>query len=133
MTRLSMALKVMPKSYKRHTFILIAIYEITNFMVTISIYQLRSQGIGDTLIEHVFSKYSICEYMNIDQDNMFMSALINYILKILGTKIKTVAPYNHPSLQAEYILKSLATILMNHLTGLAQYWTRKPTICNVQL
>ena len=57
------------------------------------------------------------DYMIIDQDSVFMSALINYLFKGLGIKNKTVAPYNHKSLQAEHGITSLATILTKHLTG----------------
>ena len=37
-TRLSMDLKVMPRYYKGHTFILVVIDEVINFMVTIPIH-----------------------------------------------------------------------------------------------
>ena len=57
MTRLSMDLKVMPKSYKGHRIILVVIDEVTNVMVTIP-NQSRSEEIGDALIEHMFSKYT---------------------------------------------------------------------------
>ena len=59
-----------------------------------------------------------------DQDNTFMSSLMNYLFKKLDITIKTVAPYNHQSLQAEHGIKSLSTILMNHLTNLGQMWLK---------
>ena len=46
-----------------------------------------------------------------DQDSVFISLLKNYLFKKLDIKIKTVAPYNHQSLQAEQGIKSLSTIL----------------------
>ena len=39
-------------------------------------------------------------------------------------KIKTVAPYNHQSLQAEYVIKSLSTIVTKHLMGLDKIWPK---------
>ena len=36
---------------------------------------------------------------------------MNYLFKALGSKIKTVGPYNHKSLQAEHHIKSLSNIL----------------------
>ena len=39
-------------------------------------------------------------------------------------KIRTVAPYNHQSLQAEHGIKSLSNILMKHLTSLGQMWPK---------
>ena len=55
-----------------------------------------------------------------DQDSAFMSSLMNYSFKKLDIKMKTVAPYNHQSLQAEHSIKSLSTILTKHLMDLAQ-------------
>ena len=57
-----------------------------------------------------------------DQDRTFMSSLMTYLLNKFGIKIKTIAPYNHQSLQAEHGIKSLSCILTKHLTNLAQIW-----------
>ena len=59
-----------------------------------------------------------------DQDNAFMSSLITYLLDKLNIKVKTVAPYNHLSLQAEHGIKSLSNILTKHLTNLGQMWLK---------
>ena len=59
-----------------------------------------------------------------DQDRAFMSSLMNYLFKKLDIKIKTVAPYNHQSLQVEHRIKSVSTILMKHLTSLGQMWPK---------
>ena len=55
-----------------------------------------------------------------DQDSTFMSILMNYLFRKFGLKVKTVAPYNHQSLQAEYGIKSLSSILTKHLTEQGQ-------------
>ena len=60
--------------------------------------------------------------MIMDLDSAFMSSLMNYLFKRLGIKIKTVAPYNHQSLQAEPSIKSLSNILTKHLTGSGEMW-----------
>ena len=49
-----------------------------------------------------------------DLHSAFMSSLMSYLFKKLGIKIKTVAPYNHQSLQAEHGIKSLSNILTKH-------------------
>ena len=85
-----MDLKVMPKSYKGHKFILCIIDEVTNYLITVPIYQSRSEEIGDTLIDNVISKYCIPDYIIMDKDNASMSLL----------------------------KKSLSTILTKHLRGL---------------
>ena len=59
-----------------------------------------------------------------DQDSAYLSSLMNYLFKKLDIKIKTGAPYNHQSLQAEHDIKSLSNILMKHLTNLGQMWLK---------
>ena len=59
-----------------------------------------------------------------DQDNVFMSSLMNYLFKKLDIKIKTVAPYNHQLLQSEHGIKSLSTIFTKYLTDLGQMWPK---------
>ena len=44
------------------------------------------------------------------------------MFKRLGIKLKTVAPYNYQSLQAEHGIKSLSNIMTKHLTGSGQMW-----------
>ena len=53
-----------------------------------------------------------------------MSSLMTYLLNKFIIKIRTVAPYNHQSLQAEHGIKSLSTILTKHLTNLGQMWPK---------
>ena len=57
-----------------------------------------------------------------DQDSAFMSSLMTYLLNKFNIKIRTVAPYNHQSLQAEHGIKSLSNILTKHLTNMEQMW-----------
>ena len=114
----------MPESYKGHKFILCTIEEVINYLITVPIYQYKSEKIGNTLIDNVISKYCIPGYIIIDQDSEFMSSLMNYLFKKVDTKINTVAPYNHQSLEAEHGIKSLSSILTNHLTGLCQMWPK---------
>ena len=82
----------MPKSYRGHKFILCIIDEVTNYLITVPIYQAKSE--------------ETC------------------LLSTFNIKIRTVAPYNHQSLQAEHGIKSLSTILTKHLTNLGQMWPK---------
>ena len=59
-----------------------------------------------------------------DQDSAFTSSLMTYLLHKFNIKIKTVAPYNHQTLQAEHGIKSLSHILTKHLTNLGQVWPK---------
>ena len=56
LSRLSMDLKVMPRSGKRHKFILCIIDEVTNYLNMVPIYQSKVEEVGEALIEHVITK-----------------------------------------------------------------------------
>ena len=95
-----------------------------NYLITVPIFQARSEEIGDTLIENIITKYCIPECIIMDQDRAFMSSFMTYLLNKFGIKIKTVAPYNHQSLQAEHGIKSFSHILTKHLTNMGQIWPK---------
>ena len=122
MSKLSMDLKVVPRSQKGHKFILCIIDEVTNYLITVPIFQSRSEEVGEALIEHVILKFCVPDCIIMDQDSAFMSILMNYLFRKLNIKIMTVAPYNHQSLQAEHGIKMLSQILMKHLTVQGQMW-----------
>ena len=66
MSRLSMDLKVMPKSQKGHKYVLCIIDEVTNFLITVLIFQTKSEEAGEALLEHVITKHSIPDYIIMD-------------------------------------------------------------------
>ena len=110
----------MPRSHKGHKFILCIIDEVTNYLITVFIYQAKSEEIGEVLIENVITKYCIPEYIIMNQDSAFMSSFMTYLLNKFNIKIRTVALYNHQSLQAEHSIKSLSTNLTKHLSNISQ-------------
>ena len=59
-----------------------------------------------------------------DQDSAFMFSLMMYLFHRLDIKMKTIAPYNHQSLQAEHGIKSITCLLTKYLTSLEQVWTK---------
>ena len=102
---LSMDLKVMPRSNKGHKFILWIIDEVTNYLITVPMYQSKGDEVGEALIKHIMTKYCIPDCIIMDQDSTFMSSLKNYLFSKFNIKIKMVAPYNHQSLQADHGIK----------------------------
>ena len=111
-----MELKVMPRSQKEHQFIPCIIDEVTNYLITMPLYQVKSEEVGEALIENIITKFGTPDYMIIDQDSAFMSSLMSYLFTTLKITIKTVGPYNHKPLQAEHSIKSLSSILSKCLT-----------------
>ena len=65
LSRLSMDIKIMPRSYRGHTFILCIIDEVTNYLITVPIHQAKSEEIGEALIQHVITKYDVPDYIGI--------------------------------------------------------------------
>ena len=116
LSRLSMDLKVMPRSCRGDRYILCVIDEVMNYIITAPIKQSKSEEVGEALINSIFFKYCVPDYMIMDLDSAFMSSLMNYLFKRLGIRIKMVAPYNHQSLQADHGIKSLSNILTKHLS-----------------
>ena len=51
-----------------------------------------------------------------------MSHLTQWFLHTYGIHVTTASPTNHQSLMAGHGIKSLASILMKHLTGLGHNW-----------
>ena len=98
--------------------------EVTKYLITIPIYQAKSEEIGEALIENVITKYCIPEYIIMDQDSAFMSSLMTFLLNKCNTNIRTVASYKYQSLQAEHGIKSLSTILIKHLTNVGHMWPK---------
>ena len=114
----------MPRSHKGHKCILCIIDEVTTFLIRVPIFHAKSEEVGEALLEHVITKYCIPEYIIMDQDSTFMSLLMTYLFHRLDIRNKTIAPFNHQSLQAEHGIKSFMCILTKHLTGLGQMWTK---------
>ena len=133
MSRLSMDLKVMPRLHRGHRYILYIIDEVTNILITVPIFQARSEEIGEALIENVITKYCTPEYIIMDKDSALMSSLMTFLFHKLNIKIKTVAPYNHQSLQAEHRIKSLTYISTKHLTSLGCMWTKYLTLVHLPI
>ena len=88
LSRLSMDIKVMPKSNRGHKFILCIIDEVTNCLITVPLYQSKLKEVGEALIEYVITKYCIPDCIIMDQDSAFMSSLMNYIFSTFNKKIK---------------------------------------------
>ena len=74
----------MPKSQKGHKYVLCVIDEVTNILITVPIFQARSEEVGEALLEHVVTKYCIPDSIIMDQDSAFMSSLMSYLFHRLN-------------------------------------------------
>ena len=76
----------MPGSQKGHKYILCIIDKVTNYLIIVPIYQSNAGEMGDALIEHVITKYSVPDCKIMDQESTFKSLLINYLFSRLDIK-----------------------------------------------
>ena len=113
----------MPRSSKGQKFILCIIDEVTNYLITVPIYQSIVEEIGNTLMEHIVTKYCVKDCIIMDQDSAFMSSLMNYLFNKFDIKIKAAVPYNYQSWQAEHGINHYHD-LMKHLTNLGEMWLK---------
>ena len=51
----------------------------TNYLITVPIFQSRSEEVGEALIEYVISKFCAPDCIIMDQESAFMSTLMNYL------------------------------------------------------
>ena len=78
----------MPKLNKGHKYILCIINKVTNYLVTVPIFQVKLEEVGEAILEHVITKHCIPDYIIMDQDSAFMSSLMSYLFHRLNIKIK---------------------------------------------
>ena len=64
LSRLSMDLKVMPKSSKGHKVILCIIDEVTNYFITVPIYQLKAEEVGESTHRTHYNKILCSQLYN---------------------------------------------------------------------
>ena len=97
----------MPRSYRGHTFILCIIDEVNKYLITVPVHQTKSEAVEEAPIENIITKYRVPAYIIKDQDSTSMFPLLTYLLNKFVIKIRTIAPYNNQSLQAEHGINSL--------------------------
>ena len=101
MSKLSCDIQDIYRASTGHTFILRFPGEVTNYLMIISSYRGTSHEIGEALIHHVFCKHGFLSYLLFDEDQAFLSSIMQYIYKRLGIKIDTKGQYNNGSLQTK--------------------------------
>ena len=123
LSRLSMDLKVMLRSWKGHKYILCTIDEVTNYLITVPVHQSWSEEIGNALIECNFK--ILCAQLYTNGSRQCMHVLTNELfVQETWYQDKNYGTYSHWLLQAEYGIKTLSTILTMHLTNLGQMWLK---------
>ena len=122
LTHISMDIKHMSPSKDKFDYILVILCEVSNFIVAIPLKTATAQEICNALMDSFIGYLGTPIRIVCDQDPAFMSHLTQWFLHAYGIHVTTANPTNHQSLMAEHGIKSLASILMKHLTGLGDNW-----------
>ena len=122
LTHISMDIKHMPPSKDKCHHILVMLCEASNFMVAAPMKTATAPEICNTIMDHFMGYFGTPTRIVCDQDPAFMSHLCQWFLHSYGIHVTTASPTNHQSLMVEHGIKSLANILMKHLTGLGDNW-----------
>ena len=126
LTHISMDIKHMPPSKDKFHYILVMLCEASNFMVAAPMKTTTAPEICNTIMDHFMGYFGTPTRIVCDQDPAFRSHLCQWFLHSYGIHVTTASPTNCQSLMAEHGIKSLANILMKHLTGLGDNW---PSYC----
>ena len=68
-------------------------------------------------------------YLIFEEDQVFLSSVVQYIYKTLAIIIKTLGPYNHSSLKTERHIRTINGIIVKQSTGTGQMWTHYLQTC----
>ena len=122
LSHISMDIKHMPPSKDKFSYIFVMLCEISNFVVAVPMRTATAPEICEAIMENFIGYFGTPTRIVCDQDPAFMSHLTQWFLKSYGIHVTTASPTNHQSLMVEHGIKSLANILMKHLTGLGDNW-----------
>ena len=122
LTKISMDVKEMVNSTNGYKYILVILCEVSNFMVALPLRSDTAKEVCDSLMNGYVKYFGTPTHIICDKDPSFMSSMCGYFYQQLGIQLITVSPTNHKSLMAEHGIKSLANILIKHLSGKGDNW-----------
>ena len=112
------AMDIKPPSKAKFHYILVILCEVSNFIVAVPMKTTTAPKICNAIMDSFIGYFGTPIRIVCDQNPAFMSHLTQWFLHTYGIHVTTASPTNHQSLMAEHAIKSLASILMKHLTGL---------------
>ena len=122
LTHIFMDTKHMPPSKNKFQYIHVILCEVSNFIVAVPMKIATAPEICDVLMNSFKGYFGTPTRIVCDQDPTFMSHLTKWFLHSYGIHVTRASPTNHQYLMTEHGIKSLASILMKHLTGLGDNW-----------
>ena len=115
MSYISADIKYMPKGIYDYEFSLIAVCEITGFVVAIPLNKHYAISIAHALLDRVFLIFGPPKSLIVDEDRALSSKVMHYVLDALKIDVKCISPYNHGSLKTERYIQTINNLITCHL------------------
>ena len=125
---ISADIKYMPKGIYDYEFLLIAVCEITGFVIAISLIKHDAVSIAHALIDRIFNFWP-SKSLIVDEDRALSSKVMHYVLDALKINIKCISPYNHGSLKTERYIQTINNLIKRHLKDKGKEWPLFVTSC----
>ena len=122
MAYLSADIKYMPKGIYGYEFLLIAVCEVTNFIVAIPLVAHDAVSIAHAMLDRIFLIFGPPKTLIIDEDRALSAKVMHYILDALKVQVKCISPYNHGSLKTERYIQTLNNLITRHLKDKGLDW-----------
>ena len=97
---------------------IVILCKVSNFVVAVPMKTATVPEICNAIMDSFMGYFGTPIRIVCDKDPAFMSYLTQWFLHTYGINVTTASPTNNQSLMAEHGVKSLASILMKHLTDL---------------
>ena len=129
MSYISVDIKYMPKGIYDYEFLLIAVCEITGFVIVIPLIKHDAVSIAHALIDRVFLIFGPPKSLIVDEDRALSSKVMHYVLDASKIDVKCISPYNHGSLKTERYIQTINNLITRHLKDKGKEWPLFVTSC----
>ena len=115
MSYISADIKYMPKGIYDYEFLLIAVCEITGFVIAIPLIKHDAVSIAHALIDRIFLIFGPPKSLIVDEDRALSSKVMHYVLDALKINVKCISPYNHGSLKTERYIQTINNLITHDI------------------
>ena len=122
MARISMDIKVMPKSILGYNCILVCVCEYTKWVKAIPLVNQEAGTIADAIFFRIICEYGTPKAVIYDEGSAFTSDLMKMYFHAMNVKPYYISPLNHGSNRAERYIRTLNDIICRNLTGIGDKW-----------
>ena len=122
MAYLSADIKYMPKGIYEYEFLLIAVCEVTGFVIATPLIKHDAISIAHALLNQIVLIFGSPKSLIIDEDRALSSKVMHYILDALKIQVKCISPYNHGSLKTERYIQTIKILITRHLCNKGKEW-----------